>query len=72
MKTKIISFRVTEDEYEALALLAKTYGKKLAHLVDDELIATIQLAMSVYTREQKRAKDKARRDAKKAAANGAQ
>jgi predicted DNA-binding protein len=72
MKSKVIAFRVTQEEYEALALLASMDGKKLAHYVDDALMPTIQLAMSVYTRERKRAEAKAKRDAKKAAANGVQ
>lgn len=72
MKTKVVAFRVTQQEYDALAFVANLHGKKLSSYVDDALLATIQNAMVHLQKEQKRLEAKAKRDAKKAAANGAQ
>jgi uncharacterized protein (DUF1778 family) len=72
MKTKVVAFRVTQQEYDALAFVANLHGKKLSAYVDDALLPTIQGAIIHLQKEQKRLEAKAKRDAKKAAANGAQ
>jgi hypothetical protein len=72
MKNKVVAFRVTQDEYDALAFVANLHGKRLSAYVDDALLPTIQNAMVQLQKEQKRLEAKAKRDAKKAAANGAQ
>jgi uncharacterized protein (DUF1778 family) len=67
MKTKVVAFRVTQQEYDALAFVANLHGKKLSAYIDDELLPTIQNAMVHLEKEQKRLQAKAKRDAKKAA-----
>ena len=72
MKNKVVAFRVTQQEYDALVFVAKLSGKKLSAYVDDALLPTVQNALHALHKEQKRLEAKAKRDAKKAAANGAQ
>jgi len=72
MKNKVVAFRVTQNEYDALMFVANRTGKKLSAYVDDALLPTIQGALLAFTKEQKRLDAKAKRDAKKAAANGIQ
>jgi len=67
MKTKVVAFRVTQQEYDALAFVANLHGKKLSAYIDDALLPTIQNAMVHLEKEQKRLQAKAKRDAKKAA-----
>jgi hypothetical protein len=67
MKTKVVAFRVTQQEYNALAFVANLHGKKLSAYIDDALLPTIQNAMVHLEKEQKRLQAKAKRDAKKAA-----
>jgi hypothetical protein len=67
MKTKVIAFRVTQDEYDALVYNGKTAGLKLAEFVAWSLRPTIALSKEAVVREQKRLEAKAKRDAKKAA-----
>jgi uncharacterized protein (DUF1778 family) len=69
MKTKVVAFRVTQQEYDALAFVANLHGKKLSAYIDDALLPTVQGAMVHLEKEQKRLQAKAKRDAKKAAAN---
>ncbi len=69
MKTKVVAFRVTQQEYDALAFVANLHGKKLSAYIDDALLPTVQSAMVHLEKEQKRLQAKAKRDAKKAAAN---
>lgn len=71
MKTKVIAFRVTHDEYDALVYNGKCAGLKLAEFVVDSLRPTIALSKQALVKEQKRQEAKAKRDAKKAA-NAAQ
>ena len=71
MKTKVIAFRVTQDEYDALVYNGKCAGMKLAEFVADSLRPTIALSKQALVKEQKRQEAKAKRDAKKAA-NAAQ
>ena len=71
MKTKVVAFRVTQEEYDALAFVAQLTGKKLSAYVDDALLPTIQVALVHLQKERKRVEAKMKRDAKKAAANGA-
>ena len=72
MKTKVISFRVTPDEYDALQLAAQKEKLNLADVVYYLVKPTAYRWQEELHKVRKRAKDKARRDAKKAAANGAQ
>ncbi len=71
MKTKVVAFRVTQEEYDALVLVAKASGQKLSEYVDNALLASMQEAVLKLRKEQKRLDAKAKRDAKKAA-NGVQ
>jgi hypothetical protein len=72
MKTRVISFRVREDEYEALKAYSFNWFDTLSEFIDDRLTLEINKAMEEMAKERKRAEAKAKRDAKKAAANGAQ
>ena len=72
MKTKVVAFRVTQQEYDALAFVAQSRGVKLSYFVDQALLPTIQQAVVAMDKERKRIEAKAKRDAKKAAANGVQ
>jgi len=72
MKTKVISFRVTEDEYNALVYNASTIKLSVGAFVWVQLRPTVQLSKQAIAKEQKRLENKAKREAKKAAANGAQ
>ena len=72
MKTKVIAFRVTEDEYAALYYMARTKNIKLAEHVSESLTSAIMQGFDALTKERKRLEAKAKREAKKAAANGAQ
>jgi uncharacterized protein (DUF1778 family) len=69
MKTKVVAFRVTQQEYDALAFAANCAGKKLSAYVDDALLLTVQQAVAAYAKEQKRLEAKAKRDHKKFMAN---
>ena len=72
MKTKVVAFRVTQQEYDALAFVAQSRGVKLSYFVDQALLPTIQQAVVAMDKERKRIEAKAKRNAKKAAANGVQ
>ena len=71
MKTKVVAFRVTQEEYEALQLAAHHDKRKLADVVYYLVKPTIYHWQEELHKERKRAQAKAKRDAKKAAANGA-
>ncbi len=82
MKTKVISFRVTEDEYAALALCLEFCKRPenfhrapdvrtMSDLVHDTIRPELQAMLQGLAKERKRLEAKAKRDAKKAAANGA-
>ena len=67
MKTKVIAFRVTEDEYAALYHMACTKNLKLAEHVNNCMTSAIMQGFDALTKERKRLEAKAKRDAKKAA-----
>lgn len=67
MKTKVIAFRVTQDEYDALVYNGSTAGYKLAEFVGVLLRPHIELCKQALVKERKRLEAKAKRDAKKAA-----
>jgi hypothetical protein len=71
MKTKVIAFRVTEDEYAALYFMARTLNVKLSEHVNTCMTSAIMQGFEALKKERKKAEAKAKRDAKKAA-NGAQ
>ena len=72
MKTKVIAFRVTEDEYNALYFAARQTNRTVGQVVYDSIGGGFQEAMAALAKERKRLEAKAKREAKKAAANGAQ
>jgi hypothetical protein len=72
MKTKVIAFRVTQEEYDGLCFNAWTRAMKPSEFVLACLRQDIDLSVQAFHREQKRLQAKAKRDAKKAAANGVQ
>jgi uncharacterized protein (DUF1778 family) len=65
MKTKVVAFRVTQEEYDALAFVAKSKGVKLSYFVDEALLPTIQQAIVEMNKEQKRLQARVKRQAKK-------
>lgn len=72
MKTKVIAFRVTQDEYDALVTMANGRLMKSGEYVYNYLIPAINQGRELIIKERKRLEAKAKREAKKAAANGAQ
>lgn len=69
MKTKVIAFRVTQDEYEALARMSGLTGERLAEFVSRHLSPVLAIAMEHLAKDRKKAEAKAKREAKKAAGN---
>ena len=69
MKTKVVAFRVTQEEYEALQLAAHDGKRKVADVVYYLIKPTVYHWQEELRKERKRAEAKAKRDAKKAAAN---
>ena len=69
MKTKVIAFRVTQQEYDALVYNGKTAGYKLAEFVSMAMRPTIALSKQALLKEEKRVEAKAKREAKKAVGN---
>lgn len=67
-KTKVIAFRVTDKEYDAILLDATREGKSLTNYVRDLLV--LNHLLNRLDMETKRLEAKAKRAAKKAAANG--
>lgn len=81
MKTKVVAFRVTQEEYDGLVFNAGTRKMKVSDYVIACLRQDLDLSVQALHREQKRVEfekqqkrleAKAKRDAKKAAANGVQ
>jgi len=72
MKTKVVAIRITENQYEALQLWSKQHNMTITQLLKDFLASPLTAAEGNLRTERKRAEAKAKRDAKKAAANGAQ
>ena len=67
MKTKVIAFRVTQEEYDALSFNAQFHGMQLGKFVNICLAHEIEKALLGWAKERKRLEAKATRDAKKAA-----
>lgn len=72
MKTKVVAFRVTQEEHDALLVCAMAHEVKLNHLLTALVKPAIDEGLSAIDRQRKKEAAKARREAKKAAANGAQ
>ena len=72
MKTKVIAFRVTQDEYDALYFAARQTTRTVAEVVYDSIRGGFPEAIAALAKERKRLEAKPKRDPKKAAANGAQ
>ena len=69
-KTKVIAFRVTKEEYEALYFAAAQKQLKVAELVYAMVNTSIPVAYAALAKERKKAEAKAKRQAKKEAASG--
>jgi hypothetical protein len=69
-KTKVIAFRVRDDEYEALKAYGLNWFNTLGAYVYDCMHEPIQKAMAEALKERKKAEAKAKRLAKKEAASG--
>lgn len=72
MKTKVIAFRVTQKEYDALVYNATSCAMKLGEFVLCSMRPAVIEGQALIAKDRKKAEAKAKRDAKKAAANGAQ
>lgn len=78
MKSKVIAFRVTQDEYDALMLRlnwckqseSANHIKTTSDLVNMLLHAEMKGLLAGLEKERKRQEAKAKREAKKAAADG--
>ena len=72
-KTKVVSLRLTEAEFEGLQLLRKQHGgHSVGYILRKQLDGFMSEAVNAHRKEQKRLEAKAKREAKKAAANGVQ
>jgi hypothetical protein len=71
MKTKVVAFRVTQEEHDGLVFNAATRGMKVSDYVIACLRQDLDLSTQAWQKERKRLQAKAKRDAKKAA-NGVQ
>jgi hypothetical protein len=69
-KTKVIAVRVTADEYEALNDMALLTGERLSAFVHRHLSPVTAVAIGHLVNKRKKAEAKAKRQAKKEAANG--
>ena len=73
-KTKVIAFRVNEDEYQELVWLAKEETQSLGEFVYKAIMSNYHLDMYMARKElnaeRKKAEAKAKRLAKKEAASG--
>ena len=72
MKTKVVALRVSQDEYDALYFAARQTNRTISDIVYAQIRGGFPEAMAALAKERKRLEAKAKRDAKKAAANGAQ
>ena len=71
MKTRVIAFRVSEHDHQLLKHYCDALGyKTLTDAVNS--LMTYGVLYDVAKKQMKKAEAKAKRDAKKAAANGAQ
>jgi hypothetical protein len=71
-KTKVIALRVTEDQYNALAVMANGRLMKMGEYVYNYLIPAMNQGAELLLKERKKAEAKAKREAKKEAAHGLQ
>jgi hypothetical protein len=71
-KTKVIALRVTEDQYNALAVMANGRLMKMGEYVYNYLIPAMNQGAELLLKERKKAEAKAKREAKKEATNGLQ
>jgi uncharacterized protein (DUF1778 family) len=69
-KTKVIAFRLTAEEHEALTKMSALTGEKLSEFVHRHLSPVTAVAMEQLTNARKKAEAKAKRLAKKEAASG--
>lgn len=68
MKTKVVAFRVTEEQYHALQLESVRKGQKISEVLTDVMSVYFEGIVYALHRETKRLEAKAKREAKKAAA----
>ena len=66
-KTKVIAFRLTADEHEALSAMSALTGEKLSEFVHRHLSPVTAVAMEQLVNKRKKTEAKLKRDAKKAA-----
>jgi hypothetical protein len=69
-KTKVIAIRVTQDQYNGLKALADIRLMKIGEFVYDTLTPTMYNGIKHLDEQRKKAEAKAKRQAKKEAANG--
>jgi hypothetical protein len=70
-KTKVIAFRITEEEYEAIQAVMKSVGvTKFGNWIKGRLLDDICDGLDMLKAERKKAEAKAKRLAKKEAASG--
>ena len=69
MKTKVVAFRVSQEQYDALCLAAQRLDHKVADVVWLALRPVLLEWQEELYKVRKRAEAKAKRDAKKAANN---
>ena len=72
MKTKVIAFRLTADEHEALTNMAGLTGEKLSEFVHRHMSPVTAVALDNLSKQRKKAEAKAKRQAKKEATHGLQ
>ena len=69
-KTKVIAFRVTQEEYEALQAVLKSVGAtNIGNWIQARLLDDICDGLEMLKAERKKAEAKAKRQAKKEAAS---
>ena len=69
-KTKVIAFRLTADEHEALSAMSALTGEKLSEFVHRHLSPVTAVALDNLAKQRKKAEAKLKREAKKAENNG--
>ena len=70
-KTKVVAFRMPEEEYEGLKALVNSVGvKSIGGWVYHSMLDDICDGMDIVKAERKKAEAKAKRQAKKEAASG--
>ena len=69
-KTKVIAFRLTADEHEALSAMSALTGEKLSEFVHRHLSPVTAVALDNLAKQRKKAEAKLKREARKAENNG--